>query len=177
MTDQDRYENDTVLDPGDTWTYTCSRVALAGDVSSVTNTATVTGIDKGGQQVSDTSQAKVTVNAPAQQVLAEQPVAKGSARLRGSVGCVTTRYAIASVSGSQISKVTFYVNGKKAKTLTKPNSGNRYTLRYRTRSLKVGSYRVRARVEFVAASQTSPRNLRLQFARCKPKIVRPKFTG
>lgn len=102
---------------------------------------------------------------------------RGTARISGTVGCATAQYASASVAGSQIRRVTFYVNGKKVKTLTKKNAGSTYRLRYRVKSLKVGAYKVRARVEFVTASGTKAKNLRLQFSRCKPRVVKPTFTG
>ncbi len=102
---------------------------------------------------------------------------RGSARLKGTVGCATGTFATASVSGSQIRKVTFKINGKTVKTLTKPNNGSRYTLKTRTKRLKVGSYKVTATVQFTTASGTKAKTLRLQFSRCTPRSVRPQFTG
>ena len=102
---------------------------------------------------------------------------KGSAKLRGTVGCASSAYAKARVTGKQIRRVTYYVNGKKVKTLTKPNAGTAYELRYRTSSLKVGSYRVRAKVQFTSASGTPAKTLSLQFSRCKVRAVSPQFTG
>ena len=97
--------------------------------------------------------------------------------MRGTVGCATERFASAYVTGSQIRRVTFQVNGRKVKTLTKPNVGRRYQLRYTVKPLKVGSYKVRARVEYSAASRTSPKTFNLQFSRCAKRGVRPVFTG
>ncbi len=102
---------------------------------------------------------------------------RGTARISGTVGCATAQYASASVAGNQIRRVTFYVNGKKVKTLTKKNAGSTYRLRYRVKSLKVGAYKVRARVEFVTASGTKAKDLKLQFSRCAPRVVKPTFTG
>ena len=79
--------------------------------------------------------------------------------------------------GSQIKRVTFYVNGRKVKTLTKTNDGKRYLLSYSVKSLHVGQYKVRARVEFASASHTSPKTFNLQFSRCAPRGVLPSFTG
>jgi hypothetical protein len=73
--------------------------------------------------------------------------------------------------------VTFYVNGRKVKTLSKPNDAKRYLLRYTVKPLKVGSYKVRARVEFRPASRSAPKNYNLQFSRCAPRGVAPTFTG
>jgi hypothetical protein len=102
---------------------------------------------------------------------------RGTARISGTVGCAAAKFASVSVSGRQIRRVTFTVNGKKAKTLTKPNAGSNYRLTYRVSGLPVGAYKVNAKVEFTAASGTNARNLRLQFSRCKPRVVRPTFTG
>lgn len=104
-------------------------------------------------------------------------VRRGTARISGTVGCASARYASASVFGRQIARVTFYVNGRKVKTLTSADASGAFRLRYRTRSLKAGTYRVRARVEFRASSGTRPRTLSLQFSRCKARSVRPVFTG
>ena len=102
---------------------------------------------------------------------------RGKARLAGTVGCASARYAQASVSGSQIRRVTFYVNGRKVKTLNRANAGKSFRLRYLTKGLKTGSYAVRARVEFSSASKTSPRSYNLQFSRCAQRVVKPTFTG
>jgi hypothetical protein len=102
---------------------------------------------------------------------------KGTARISGTVGCAAGTFAVSSVRGSQIKRVTFFVNGKKVQTLTKPNAGTQYRYRARTTSLKFGSYKVRARVEFVTASGTKAKDLRLTYSRCKPRVVRPQFTG
>jgi hypothetical protein len=102
---------------------------------------------------------------------------RGSARISGTVGCAAGTYAVSSVRGSQIRRVTFFVNGKKVQTLTKPNAGTQYRYRARTTSLKFGTYKVRARVEFVTASGTKAKDLRLTYSRCKPRVVKPQFTG
>ena len=41
----------------------------------------------------------------------------------------------------------------------------------------MGAYKVRARVEFVTASGTKAKDLKLQFSRCAPRVVKPTFTG
>jgi hypothetical protein len=104
-------------------------------------------------------------------------VRKGNARISGTVGCVSSTYAVAAVRGSSIRRVTFFVNGRKVRTLTKPNSGSQFRYRARSGTLAYGAYRVRAKVEFVAASGTKAKTLSLQFSRCKPRVVRPQFTG
>jgi hypothetical protein len=97
--------------------------------------------------------------------------------MRGTVGCATAKYANAYVTGRQIRRVTFYVNGRKVKTLTRPDRVKRYLLRYTVKPMKVGTYKVRARVEFTRASGSSPKTFNLQFSRCAPRGVSPTFTG
>jgi hypothetical protein len=118
---------------------------------------------------------------PVSGVLPQTPTSgttpRGTARLRGTVGCATAQYANAYITGSQIRRVTFYVNGKKVKTVSKPDAVRRYLLRYTVKPLKIGSYKVRARVEFTPASRTSAKTFNLQFSRCAPRGVLPTFTG
>src|SRR4051812_21350726 len=55
-------------------------------------------------------------------------VLTGSAKLRTAQGCMAGNRAKASVSGSRIASVAFFVDGKKVKTLNTPNSGGSYTM-------------------------------------------------
>ena len=73
--------------------------------------------------------------------------------------------------------MTFYVNGKKLRTLTKPSSGSTYGMQVRVRSLRYGTHKVTARVVFVDAARTKSKTLTLQFSRCRPRVVQPQFTG
>ena len=198
---------DTTLDPGDTWTYTCSYVIQwnQGDANPVVNTVTTCGMPPGGpgggSPVCDTDQHSTTIvppgttttpNTPATEsgtapVTAGQPpqiavsparVRPGSARLRGPNGCPTTSAVAATVTGRRIVKVTFYVDNKKVKTLTHPNaSGGRWVLPMNVKRFAFGTHRVQARIQFARSSQTQARTLRLSFSRCHPANVKPKFTG
>ena len=104
------------LNPGDTWTYTCSHVTTTAE-SSVTNVATVTGTDPNGRTVTDTDQ--IVTNLAAQ--LPDNPV-NGTARLRGPSGCVKQSFK-ATVRGTRIAQVTFFIDGKRYKRLTAPTAG------------------------------------------------------
>lgn len=101
----------------------------------------------------------------------------GSARLAGPHGCPTTNAAAATVSGKRIVKVTFYVDNRKVKVLTKPNKKGRWTLTVNMRRIGFGSHRVRAKVEFAKSSGTETKNLRLSFNRCHGGNISPQFTG
>ena len=160
------------LNPGDTWTYTCTHQTSAADGSSVPNTADVTGTDRNGRGVSDTDGIVTALG----QRLPEE-IVNGSARLRGPSGCVRGPFK-ATVRGSRIARVTFFVDGKRVKRITAPNGeGNRFTLSINPRGRSFGVHRVTARVEFAAASQTQTRTLALSFQRCKKQVVKPRFTG
>jgi hypothetical protein len=200
--------SDTTLDPGDTWTYTCSYVIQysPGDANPVVNTVTTCGMPPGGggspgggTPVCDTDQHSTTIlpagtvspdtpaqaagtspstAQPPQSAVSPARVRPGSARLRGPSGCPTTSAVAATVTGRRIVKVTFYVDGKKVKTLTRANaSGGRWVLPMNVKRFAFGSHRVQARVQFARSSQTRSRTLRLSFSRCHPANVRPNFTG
>jgi Bacterial Ig domain len=104
-------------------------------------------------------------------------VTPGSAKLTGPKGCPDTNAVAATVSGKKISKVTFYVDNRKVKTLTKPNKGGKWALTVNMRQIAYGSHRVTAKVEFTKSSGTKTKTLRLSFNRCNASNVRPQFTG
>jgi hypothetical protein len=85
---------------------------------------------------------------------------------------------VASVTGRQVKRVTFYVDHKKIKTLTRANrSGGRWMLSKRLRHLTRGPHRVRARVEFTKSSATAPKMLPATISSCGSGAVKPQFTG
>ena len=104
-------------------------------------------------------------------------VRPGSAKLSGPTGCPTTNAVAASVSGRRIVKVTFYVDGKKVKTLTEPNRNGRWVLPMNVKRFAFGTHRVRVTVQFAKSSQTKAKTLRLSFNRCHSAVVKPQFTG
>jgi hypothetical protein len=104
-------------------------------------------------------------------------VRPGSARLSGPSGCPTTNAVAATVSGRRIVKVTFYVDGRKVKTLTRANRNGKWVLPMDVKRFAFGSHSVRVTVQFAKSSQTKARTLRLSFNRCHPAVVKPQFTG
>jgi hypothetical protein len=120
---------------------------------------------------------------PAQQAVSPQiavspaRVRPGSARLSGPSGCPTTAAVAATVSGRRIVKVTFYVDGRKVKTLTEANRNGKWVLPMNVKRFAFGTHRVRVTVQFAKSSQTKARTLRLSFNRCHPAVVKPQFTG
>ena len=104
------------------------------------------------------------------------PVAlTGSARLHTSQGCMAANRTKASVSGSRIESVAFFVDGKKVKTVTTPNSGDSYTLTMSCAHLGFGTHRARAAVTFETGVSPQHRTLVFQITRTRP--VRPQFAG
>jgi hypothetical protein len=104
------------------------------------------------------------------------PVAlTGSARLHTSQGCMAANRMKASVSGSRIESVAFFVDGKKVKTVTTPNSGDSYTLTMSCAHLGFGTHRARAAVTFETGVSPQHRTLVFQITRTRP--VRPQFAG
>ena len=73
--------------------------------------------------------------------------------------------------------MTFYVDGKKVKTLTAANRKGQWVLPLNVRRFAFGTHRVRATIQFAKSSQTKAKTLRLSFSRCHPANGTPKFTG
>lgn len=181
------------LDPGETWTYGCS-VQTSATATSVTNSGSVQAVDVHGHGASSTDQTTTGLFAaagntpttagtptttaagptPAIQVLPER-IVPGAARIVGPSTCTRVPAVNATVTGRQITRVTFYVDGKRSRSLTRPDSIGRWRLSMQVRSF--GTHRVRALVHFTRASGTQTKTLRLTFSRCRAAVVRPQFTG
>ncbi|MGH2942100.1 MAG: hypothetical protein ACRDLN_04925 [Solirubrobacteraceae bacterium] len=100
----------------------------------------------------------------------------GRARIAGKTGCVTQNFNV-TVTGRQIRRVTFFLDGNRIKTLRRPNAGSAYRSAVRPGRLKLGTHRIVARTTFTPESGTRPRELRLAFQHCARAASRPKFTG
>jgi len=81
------------------------------------------------------------------------------------------------VSGRQISRVVFTLDGRVVRSLTRPNSGTRYRLAVNPRKMRTGVHRVIARTTFRQQSGTKARVLRVTFSRCARRAAAPAFTG
>jgi uncharacterized repeat protein (TIGR01451 family) len=160
------------LDPGDTWTYTCSLQTAAGD-TNVENHATVEGKDQLGKVV-DSAAAATTVLG--QQVVLGARVTPGTARLVGPTGC-QARVFTARIRGSKIATVTFVLDGKVVKKVKNTKNAKVIQLRVNPTKLRAGVHRVVATVTFQSGSGTKPKTYRLSFQRCVKKLVQPRFTG
>jgi hypothetical protein len=137
-----------------------------------TNTATATPPSTPGSGTTGT-----TGQTTPQIQVSPEIVRPGSAKLTGPNGCPDTNAVAATVTGKRIVKVTFYVDNKKVKVLTKPNKKGGWSLSVNMRKIAYGSHRVEAKVEFAKSSGTKPKTLRLSFSRCGANSVKPQFTG
>jgi hypothetical protein len=99
----------------------------------------------------------------------------GSAHLRTSQGCMSGNRAKASVSGSRIESVQFFVDGKAITTLASPNDNGRFTFSMSCSHLGFGSHRARASVSFHNGVRPIHRTLVFQITRARPVI--PQFAG
>ena len=100
----------------------------------------------------------------------------GSAKIKGPSGCVTKNFNV-TVTGKQIRRVVFRLNGKTIKTLTRPNAGRAFRLPVRPGTLKRGTHHITATTTFTRASGTRSRTLRVTFLRCSRSATSPQFTG
>jgi hypothetical protein len=102
--------------------------------------------------------------------------ARGTAAIRGRSGCQGSPFNVV-VSGRQIARVVFTLDGKVIRTLTKPNSATRYKIAINPRTLRRGVHRVVAKTTFTKSSGTRARTLRVTFSRCARRAAAPAFTG
>jgi hypothetical protein len=173
---------DTVFNPGDVWTYSCTMATAVG-ATSADNTATASGTDENGKQAQGTDSASIPLTPPGTTpgggtpggggVLPEQ-ILSGRARLRGPSGCVKRAFR-ARVTGRSIASVTFFVDGRLVKKFTGKRAS--YSIKVRPSRFGFGRHRIVARVRFVAGSGTKARRLPLTFRRCAKQAIAPRFTG
>jgi len=190
---------DQAFDAGDEWFYACTVVAPAGpaqvdNVAKVCGEFSAEGVEP--KTVCDEDPHTFTVPPPGENPPAQGPpgstpnatpgttpaeggvlpvsIVSGRASLRGPSGCVKQAFQ-ARVRGRSIASVTFFVDGKKVKTI----SGTRgsYAIKVHPQRYGFGRHTIVARVQFTAASGTSARKLPLTFRRCAQGAVAPRFTG
>jgi hypothetical protein len=110
---------------------------------------------------------------PAVVVLPEQ-VVSGVAASHGPAACAAHATPVY-ITGRQIQSATFYLDGKKVKTITRPNKAGRWGITVSANQLRYGAHNVRIVVVFTPNSQTKPKTLKVLLVRCRPpKVV---FTG
>ena len=115
-------------------------------------------------------------SASASQYQIVSPVRVGNARLIAPTGCVARAFN-ARVRGVEIVKVVFKIDGKKVKTLTKPNSGANFQYRVNPKKFRIGVHRITATVTFSKETNQKAKTYRISFQRCARKLAAPRFTG
>lgn len=112
-----------------------------------------------------------------EQIVLGERIEPGSARLIGPTGCVARAFR-ARVAGQNVAKVVFKIDGKRVKTLTKPNLGaSSFMLKVNPAKFRIGVHRLVATTTFKPATKKKPQTLRLAFQRCAKKLAAPRFTG
>ena len=159
-----------------TFTYTVTATSQDGLTGTATITYTVTGPPP------QTSPSPTQTPVPASSGPAPTPAAItapiriGNARLLAPTGCVAKSFN-ARVRGIEVTQVVFTLDGKKIKTLTKPNSGTQFVARINPANFKIGVHRIVATVTFNPETNQSPKTYRISFQRCAKKLAAPRFTG
>jgi hypothetical protein len=116
-----------------------------------------------------------TVGSTAPQVVGSSS-GPGAAKISGPSGCVGKNFHV-TVTGKHIRKVTFRLDRKVVKTLTRPNARSAFRLPVQTARLTRGTHRVTATTAFTRASGTRARTLRVVFQLCSRSQRSPQFTG
>jgi hypothetical protein len=101
---------------------------------------------------------------------------RAAARLRGPSGCAGRAFR-ARVSGREIAQVTFFVDGKRRRTVKAKAGRTVFSVRVDPRGQSLGVHRVTAKVRFAAGGGAKARTLRLVYQRCSKAALRPRFTG
>jgi hypothetical protein len=165
------------LDPGDVWTYTCTKATTrrAGRAATtVLNHATVTGADADGVSVAAAADAKtlIVTGDVKHEEASGGKLPQARAVIHGPATCVRQVFGVR-VSGVRIRRVTFRIDGHVVQRL----SGQRrhYVLRVHPGGFGLGLHRVRATVRFTAGARQ--RTLRMAFQACRPPVIVPPFTG
>jgi hypothetical protein len=95
-----------------------------------------------------------------------------SATLHVNQGCVSGRRVKATVTGTNITSVAFFVDGKRVKRVTTPTSSGRYVWSMSCSRLTYGAHTARAAAAFSAGTSKS---MRFQITRSGQASAR--FTG
>ena len=107
-----------------------------------------------------------------------------TARFRAGSGCPPQAF-YARVTGRQIARVSFTLDGRAYRTVTRPDSNGVFKVKVDPRKLRKGKHRMVATATFTAASTASTRQagrpssrvMSVTFTVCARAAQRPTFTG
>lgn len=128
----------------------------------------------GDQQVAGEQQAPA--GEPGGILVLGERISSATARMIAAEGCAARAFN-ARVRGTRIARVVFTLDGKRIKTVTKPNRAGAYSVRVNPAKLRLGVHRLVATVRFKASARTAPMKLRSSFQRCGRQLAAPQFTG
>lgn len=111
----------------------------------------------------------------------EEPAVPGAgaadARLSGPTDCVKGPFRVR-VEGSEISRVSFFVDGKRRRTAEASGPGEgEFSMRIDPREQSERVHRVRADAEFTENSGAGPETMSLIYQRCPRTAATVRFTG
>jgi hypothetical protein len=157
--------SDSILDPAEVWTFTCSMAIN----QNTTNVATVTARDVHETTVTAQSSASVTVTPPS----SPPPSSPATVRILSNNVCVSKRFRIKPrVSSGTVQSMTLYIDGKRKAT------GKRHSFLINTAKYKPGRHRIRVVTTLTDGQRIITNG---SFKRCGIKTtqrrVTPKFTG
>ncbi len=194
----------TALPVGESTTYRCAHLLSKADeaAGSYTNTATVTGTPPAGEgsPVTNTSNT-VVVDVPSSSTAGthtsgssgvlsstvSQPPRSGVLafssvsvpKLKGPEGCVRGEFHV-SIKSAHVASVTFYLDGRKLKTLTAKNAHKGLlTIAIDPSKLKVGAHKLVAKITMTHTASTKAKQgtRSMMVLRCRAAVLTPKFTG
>jgi hypothetical protein len=87
--------------------------------------------------------------------------------------CEARAYTV-TVTGSPVTTVTFYVNGRRVRRIASRSGQQRFTVRL---PISARVMHVAARVVFTQGATPEARTLRATIRRCPKPHVKPQFTG
>jgi hypothetical protein len=109
----------------------------------------------------------------------QQPPAQvvpGSSNAVGPSRCVQRTFAVR-ITGRNIARVIFFIDGKRVKTVSQPDRQGRFILRVDITRYNRKPHKLRAQVFYTDESRTASTTKKLSFKRCAKAKAKPRFTG
>jgi ice-binding like protein len=156
-------------------TLTGRALARNGAVTLDTNTVTRAACANATSPSSGTPQAGGMAGAP-NAGSGSGSTARPSVRLTGPGRYVRGPFRVR-VRGREIAQVTFYVDGKRRRTVKAKRGRTVFSLHVNPLAQSFRVHRITAKIRFTAASGAKARTLRLVYQRRSTAAVSPRFTG